>query len=252
MADNLNTQTVDENLEGQQQVTGIENQSQESQERLYAGRFKTPEELENAYKNSSTEGQRLATRARQLEFELQQARTPREAEKIQDKIDDLNKYFDPETAKVLGGWHRNETTRMIQEALNNWQQNNQAQSTFVSQVTEVWEETKKLYPDVADPKSKLYQRANEILLERNLAQASQDGSIQLLTPFAYRIAVEAAVAEQGRQAPDNANLQTRKNQAGLIAGRGSRTTTFGKLNEDQYMALSDEQRDAYDRASSPK
>ena len=109
-------------------------------------------------------------------------------------------------------------------------------------MSEVWEETKKLFPDVANPKSKLYIRANEILFERKLAVRDDDGTVRLLTPFAYRLAVEAASAELSRQASPSAN----KGRVGAIAGRGSKSTPQGKLTYEQYMALSADAKDAYD------
>ena len=137
---------------------------------------------------------------------------------------------------------------MIQEALENYVQTSRSQSEFQTQVNQSWEETKKLYPDVANPQSKLYVRANEILFERGLAKVDDgSGQVQLLTPFAYRIAVEAASAELSRQAPQEAQAQTRKSQAGAVQGRASNFSPKGKLTYDQYSRLSDEEKDAYDR-----
>lgn len=247
---NPTAQTVEGSQEEQQQQEGqvateqATQPTQPQEEKVYAGRFKTPEELEEAYRYSSQEGIRLAQELNRLKQQLQQAQTPKQVEAIQDKIDDLTQYFDPETAKVLTGYFKG----MLQKELQNFQQQSKSQSEFVSQVNEIWEETKKLYPEASDPKSKLYQRANEILFERNLAEMGTDGTVKLLTPFAYRIAVEAASMELSRQAPENAQLQIKKGQATAVQGKGSKATPTGKLTYEQYQALSDEQKDAYDQA----
>lgn len=210
------------------------------EEKLYAGRFKTPEELESAYKNSSTEGQRLAQEVKRLQTELQQAKTPAKKEEIQDKIDDLAKHFDSETARILSTW----TKQQIQDAIRQDRESFARDSAFQSQVSSVWEETKKLFPDVANPESKLYQRANEILFERNLAERV-DGNLRLLTPFAYRMATEAAYSELGIKASENAPTKVKKGQAGMIQGQGSKSFGGGKLTYEQFMKLSDEEKDAY-------
>jgi len=219
---------------------------EQQEEKLYAGRFKTPEELEGAYKNSSTEGQRLAQEVKRLQTELQRATTPAKKEVIQDKIDDLTKHFDPETARILNGYFDN----LVEKKFNSYQENFRIQNEFQKQLSGVWEETKKLFPDVANPESKLYVRANEIMFERNLAELDANGNLRLLTPFAYRIATEAASVELGRQASENAPVQVKKGQAGMVQGKGSKSFGGGKLTFEQYQKLSDEEKDAYDRQTS--
>ena len=129
--DNPNTQTVEGNQEGQQQqptATGTEttetSQPLGQEEKLYAGRFKTPEELEEHYKLSSQEGIRLNQenqRLNQLMQQFQRARTPAKQEAIRGKIDDvLSKHFEPDTAKVLSEWgnsRNNIIKEMIREEL---------------------------------------------------------------------------------------------------------------------------------------
>lgn len=216
------------------------------EEKLYAGRFKTPEELEEAYKLSSNEGIRLAGEVKRLTTEFQQAQTPVEKEEVRDKINDLSQHFDEDTAKILENYVNNRLETKIAEM----GQSNKAQSEFESEVSENWEETKKLYPDVANPQSKLYLRANEIMFERKLAELEADGTVKLLTPFAYRIAVEAADSELSRQATEAAPNQTKKSQAGIVQGKGSKTVSQGKLTYEEYNKLSDDEKDAYD--SRPK
>lgn len=211
------------------------------EEKLLAGRFKTPEELETAYKESSTEGQRLAGEVKRLTQMVQSALTPTEKKEVADKVTDLTKHFDTETARVLSSYFGN----LVEQRFAKSSQETQAQSEFKTQVSENWEETKKLYPEAANPKSKLYVRANEILFERGLAAQDTDGTVRLLTPFAYRIAVEAASLELSRQTSPSAN----KGKVGAIAGRGSKSVGQGKLTYEQYQALpSDEARDAYDKS----
>ena len=210
------------------------------EEKLFAGRFKSPEELEDAYKHSSTEGQRLAGEVKRLTQMVKSSLTPGEKKEVEDKVTDLTKHFDPETSRVLSNYFGN----LVEQRFAKSSQETQAQGEFQTQVTTVWEETKKLYPEAANPKSKTYIRANEIMFERGLATVDEAGTVVLLTPFAYRIAVEAADAELSRQTPS-----TKKGRVGAIAGRGSTPTTQGKLTYEQYQALpSDEARDAYDKA----
>ncbi len=208
------------------------------EEKLYAGRFKDPEELEVAYKESSTEGQRLAGEVKRLTQMLQSSLTPGEKKEVEEKVTDLTKHFDTETARVLDGYFKSLVD-------NRFATNNQAtkeESDFNTQVLENWEETKKLFPEVVDPKGKLYIRANEIMFERGLAK--MDGkTVVLTTPFAYRMSVEAASVELSRQTPSPG-----KNKLGAIAGKGGKSAPQGKLTYEQYQALpSDEARDAYDQ-----
>ena len=237
----LNPEAQEGQQQGTEQGTGQETSGQqEQQEKLYAGRFKTPEELEEAYKHSSTEGQRLNQRMKQLEQQLAQARTPARKEAIQEKIDDLEKYFDKDTSRVLKGY--------IDNRLSEFQTSTQGQFQFQQQVSTVWEETKKDFPEVANPQSKLYQRANEILFERGLAILGENGGMQLTTPYAYRMAVEAAFAELNRQSPEDKQTAGQKSLAGKVQGKGGNFSPRGKLTIEQYMALTDDQKDAYDTA----
>ncbi|KKN09687.1 hypothetical protein LCGC14_1044180 [marine sediment metagenome] len=213
-------------------------------EKLYAGKYKTPEELESAYASSNSEATRMAQEIKRLNTLIQKA-PPQQKEAIQDKIDDLSKYFDPETAKILTTYTKDKIAEAIKTERQSWK----GDTDFVKQVTDVWEETKKLYPEAANPQSKLYLRANEILFERNLAEISEDGTVQLLTPFAYRIAVEAASAELGRQAPANAETKNKKGRAVQVAGKGSIIRTGGKLSYAEYMKLDDDAKDAYDKST---
>ena len=229
-------------LEGAEGAGGKTPETPEGQEevKIYAGRFKSPEEMETAYKHSSQEGIRLAGEVRRLQQMVQSAITPAQKQEAADKVTDLTKHFDPETSRVLDEYFEGLVEKRF--AKNN--QENKAQSEFQAEVSKNWEETKKLYPEAANPKSKVYIRANEILFERNLAEVKTDGTVHVTSPFAYRTAVEAAVLELSRQAP-SAN----KGKVGAIAGRGSRPVAQGKLTYEQYMALpSDDARDAYDKS----
>ena len=218
----------------------------EQKEKLYAGVFKTPEELETGYVNSNKEATRMAQEIKRLNTLVQQANTPKEKAVVQDKIDDLTQHFDPETARILSGYFKN----LLKTEFEGFQNQSRVQSEFQEQVSSVWEETKKLFPDAANSESKLYTRANEILFERNLAEVDTDGNIRLLTPFAYRIAVEAASVELGRHASENAETQARKGQAGMVQGKGSKGMGAGKLTYEQYNKLSDDEKDAYDKSTS--
>ena len=213
-------------------------------EKLYAGKYKTPEELESAYASSNSEATRMAQEIKRLNT-LQQKAPPVQKEAIQDKIDDLSKYFDPETAKILTNYTNDRIANAITKERQSWK----GETDFTSEVTKVWEETKKLYPEAANPQSKLYLRANEILFERGLAEIAENGTVQLLTPFAYRIAVEAASAELGRQAPVNAEVKDKKGRAVQIAGKGSKVRTTGKLSYAEYSKLDDDAKDAYDKST---
>lgn len=211
------------------------------EEKLYAGRFKTPEELEDAYKHSSTEGQRLSGEVKRLTQMVQSALTPGEKKEAEEKVTDLTKHFDPETARVLSNYFGN----LVEQRFAKSSQETKEQGDFQTQVSTVWEETKKLFPEAANPKSKTYIRANKILFERGLATLGADGTVRLLTPFAYRIAVEAASVELSRQTLPSG----KKGKVGAIQGPGSKPTIQGKLTYEQYMALpSDEARDAYDKS----
>ncbi len=150
-----------------------------------------------------------------------------------------------ETAKILTTYTKDKIAEAIKTERQSWK----GDTDFVKQVTDVWEETKKLYPEAANPQSKLYLRANEILFERGLAEVSENGTVQLLTPFAYRIAVEAASAELGRQAPANAETKNKKGRAVQVAGKGSIIRTGGKLSYAEYMKLDDDAKDAYDKST---
>ena len=233
--------------EGQQQEMGTgtqqesTQQTQQQEEKLYAGKYKTVEELESGYSNSNQEATRMAQEIKRLTQMVQSALTPTEKKEVEDKVTDLTKHFDPETARVLSNYFGN----LVEQRFAKSSQEAQADSDFKTQVSKVWNETTKLYPEATNPKSKLYIRANEILFERKLAQQDTDGTVRLLTPFAYRIAVEAASLELSRQTSPSA----KKGRTGAIQGKGSTPTTQGKLTYEQYMALpSDDARDAYDKS----
>lgn len=256
---NPNTQTVEGNQDQEQEQVvnaGTEQATQQEQERLYAGRFKTPEELEEHYKYSSNEGIRLAQEVKRLNAELQQARTPKEQQVVQDKIDELYQYFEPETAKILSNYvgkqAKTQAQNIVRQILSERDNQERARSEFSRAVSENWEETKQLYPEVANPQSKLYQRANEILFERKLAEVANDGTVRLLSPFAYRMAVEAASVELGRQANQTAETQEKKNRAINVQGKTTRNSSSGRLTYEQYLKLSDEEKDAYDQQNIPK
>jgi len=238
---NVQEETVDPELDadGNPVVT-----PEVPEKKLWAGKYETPEEMESAYQSSNSEATRMAQEIKRLNTQLQKA-PPKQKEAIQDKIDDLTKYFDPETAKILTNYTKDKITEAITKERESWKSG----TDFTSQVTEVWEETKKLYPEAANPRSKLYLRANEILFERGLAEISESGQVQLLTPFAYRIAVEAADSEISRQSPENAETKDKKNRANLVAGKGSKIRTGGKLTYSEYSKLSDEEKDAYDKST---
>lgn len=213
-------------------------------EKLLAGKYKSPEELEQGYISSNREATRMAQEISRLTTELQQARTPKQVAEVKEEISDITKHFEPETAKILKAWGEN----LVNTAIQNYSQTSTQENEFRTQVTEIWEETKKVYPDVTKPNSELYKRADQILFERKLA-FMDNGILRLITPFAYRIAVEAAAEELSRQAPAQAATQTKKNQATFVPGRGSHGLPSGKLTYAQYSELSDEEKDAYDQST---
>jgi len=217
----------------------------EKEERLYAGKYKTPEELEGAYESSNREATRMAQEIKRLTTLSQQTLTPEKKEAIQDEINDLTKYFDPDTAKILTGYIDNK----LKTSIGGFQEQSRVQGEFQKEVSDVWGETVKVYPDAANKDSKLYVRANEILFERKLAEIDGENNIRLLTPFAYRIAVEAAYQELGRQSSEIAATNVKKNQANKIQGKGSKAQGGGKLTYEQYQKLSDEAKDAYDKSN---
>lgn len=212
------------------------------EEKLYAGKYKTVEEMESGYLNSNSEATKMAQEINRLKQMVQSSLTPGEEQEVKDKIIKLENHFDGETSKVLTQYFN----QLMQSKLAENAQTTQTETAFATQVSDSWQETLKLYPEAADPKGKLYIRANEIMFERGLAEVDPtDGKVVLLTPFAYRMAVEAASLELGKQTPVNPN----KPRVGAIAGRAGAPAAQGKLSYEQYMALpSDEDRDAYDNA----
>jgi len=230
--------------EGQAGAEGVNQDGSGKEEKLYAGVYKTPEELEQGYINSNREATRMAQEIKRLSTLAQQA-PPKEKEKIEEKITDLTKHFDPDTAKILSGYFKN----LLKTEFDGFQENSRVQGEFQKQVTDVWAETEKLFPDVKNQQSKLYVRANDILFERQLAEITPSGEVKLLTPFAYRIAVEAAYTELGRQASENAAAPGKKGRAGMIQGKGSKGFGGGKLSFEQYQKLSDDDKDAYDKST---
>ncbi len=210
------------------------------EEKLYAGKYKTQEELETGYINSNAEATRMAQEIVRLKQMVQSSLTPGEALEAKDKIVKLENHFDEGTSKVLNQYFE----QLMKTKLAENTQVAQTETAFATQVSNSWQETLKLYPEAADPKGKLYVRANEIMFERELAQVDPaDGKVVLSTPFAYRMAVEAASLELGKQATPSVN----KPRINAIQGPGGKPAVQGKLTYEQYMALpSDEERDAYD------
>ena len=211
------------------------------EEKLLAGKYKTVEELEAGYSSSNSEATRMAQEINRLKQMVQSSLTPGEKQEVKEKVIDLDKHFDPETSRVLNSYF----SQLVDKRVTDTAQATKEQSDFQTQVTSNWQETLKAYPEAADTKGKLYLRANEILFERGLASVDQAGKVVLVTPFAYRMAVEAASLELSKQATPSAN----KTKINAIAGKGGKSAPQGKLTYESYMALpSDEERDAYDQS----
>ncbi len=232
------TQTNPEDNQEVLEPTG-DGQEQVVEEKLYAGRFKTPEELEEHYKLSSTEGQRLAAEVKRLQSLVKGA----SAQPMQphNKQGGYDGFFDNDTDKALE-WK-------IQNLLTSYAQSQKSEESYRKQVAESWEDTKKEYPDLANQQSELFQLADKILFERGLATKDEaTGVLTLATPFAYRIAVDAAYAQLSKQAPAKQALAAKKGQATAISGRStSGYVPTGRLTDDQYGKLSEDEKDAYDK-----
>jgi hypothetical protein len=218
-----------------QQITTVD-----QPEKLYAGRFKTPEELEEHYKLSSTEGQRLAQEVKRLQALVRTADvTKTDTSQPQSKQGGYDSFFDKDTSEAIKWYIRNHITEFAQSQ--------KSEESYRKQVADSWEDTKKEYPELSNPQSELFQLADKILFERSLATRSEDGTLTLATPYAYRIAVDAAYAQLQKQGPARQAAAAKKNQAVSVSGRatGGYVPT-GRLTEEQYNKLSDEQKDAYD------
>jgi hypothetical protein len=226
---------------GEEQVAG-QGAPVEGEPKLYAGRYRTPEELEEGYKNSSTEGKRLFAEVQRLQAIVQKAQgqgTTQPGSQPQPKGQGYENFFDKDTSEAIK-W-------VIRNNLHEFAQSQKSEESYRKKVADVWEETKKEYPDLNNQSSELFQLADKILFERGLASRDAEGTLILATPYAYRIAVDAAYASLSKQAPTRAAQAVKKGQATAVSGRatGGYTPT-GRLTEEQYNKLSDEQKDAYD------
>ena len=209
--------------------------------RLFAGRYKTPEELEEGYKQSSNEGKRLFQEVQRLNAivqSFQKQGTPQQGQP-QGKQGGYDGFFDVDTLAALK-W-------LINGHLTEYSQARESESEFQRQVSAVWEETKKEYPDLNDQNSELFQLADKILFERGLASRNDKGQLILITPYAYRIAVDTAYAQLSKQTPTRTAQAVKKGQATAVSGRAtSGYVPTGRLTDEQYNKLTDEQKDAYD------
>lgn len=209
---------------------------EETQPKLFAGKYKTPEELEEAYTNSNREATRMAQELKRLNAVVQQIQS--KPVNQQKPTTGFESFFDDDTREAIK-WY-------IQNALAEFAQSQKSQTAFERQVTEVWENTKRDYPEVADPQSELYQLADKLLMENGLATYDQNGQLVLMTPHAYRIAVEAAYAQLAKKAPETQEAGMKKNRAVAVQGKTTRTIPTGKLTLEQYNKLPDEEKDRYD------
>jgi len=208
---------------------------------LYAGRTSDPKELERLYGESSNEGKRLAAEVKRLQEIVQSIQGQNRATPVQPSPNKggYEDFFDKETDAAIKWYIRNH--------LNEFAQSQKSESAYQKQVADCWAETLKEYPDLNNQQSELFQLADKILFERGLATRDDSGVLILATPYAYRIAVDAAYAQLSKQAPNKQAIVAKKGQATSVSGRatGGYTPT-GVLTEETYNKLSDEQKDAYD------
>jgi len=229
---------------------GSEEGQQQATERLYAGRYKTPDELEAGYKESQREATRMAQELKRMQQVLQSVQSkPGTSPKTED-IPDFVKAFEPETAKNLQAMIRYEAKKLVEDSLSRYS-SAQTQAQQVSKLIESdWSKLCTEHPDLKNTSSKLYQTADRLLFALGLAQRDANGELSLAHPFAYRLAVNAALTELNQTSASAAGVnQPKKNLAGKVAGTGSPRTTGKKLTKEEYLRLSDEDKDAYDLAS---
>jgi len=211
--------------------------SVEGEPKLYAGRYKTPEELEEGYKNSSTEGKRLFAEVQRL---TQLVKGTGAQPASQPKGKGYEDFFDKDTAEAIK-WY-------IQNHITQFAQSQSSEVEYQRQVDGIWKDTVKECPDLNNQESELFQLADKILFERGLGAWNAKGKMELATPWAYKIAVDAAYAQLSKQAPAKLAAATRKGQATAISGRStSGYVPTGRLTDDQYSKLSEDEKDAYDK-----
>ncbi len=204
--------------------------------RLLAGKYKTPEELEEAYANSNREATRMAQVLKQLTAQLTGKPTVQPDGPAKTGFEG---FFDKETGDALK-W-------LIQNHLAEFATSQKSHESYTRQVSEIWAQTQKDFPDVTDSESELFKLADKILFERGLAERNDKGELVLATPYAYRIAVEAASTILAQQAPQKLAVGLKKTQATAVSGRATGFTPQGKLTPEQYDKLSDEDKDKYDQ-----
>lgn len=232
---NPDVQEGQEPLGGEGQGEGQVAEGQQGEPRLFAGKYKTQEELEEAYINSNREATRMAQVLKQLTAQL----TGKPAVKTDGSVKvGYEEFFDKETGDALK-W-------LIQNHLAEFATSQKSHDSYVRQVGEIWAQTQKDFPDVANSESELFKLADRILFERGLAERNEKGELILATPYAYRIAVEAASTILAQQAPQKQAVGLRKTQATAISGRATGFTPQGKLTPEAYGKLSDEDKDKYD------
>ncbi len=217
-------------------------EGQGEEPKLYAGKYKTPEELEEAYSNSNKEATRMAQEIKRLSGIAQTAGRP----SVKPEVSNPEKsgfagFFDKDTEAAIN-W-------LFQNHITDFATSQKSQSAYVNQVSEIWDQTKKEYPDLNNPESELFRLADRLLFERGLAERKENGDIALVTPYAYRIAVEAASTILSKELPAKQAMNVKKNQATAVSGRATGFTPQGKLSLEAYNKLSEEDKDKYDQWS---
>lgn len=242
--DPINGETQAANPSGEEVLDPINEEQAEETSRLYAGKYKTPEEIEQGYIESNKEATRMAQEIKRLTRILQtnQAeRTPANSVTPNTAKTNFEGFFEKDTEAALK-W-------LVQNHITDFATSQKSQTTYVGQVSAIWEQTKKEYPDLNNPESELFKLADKLLFERGLAERHENGDIALVTPYAYRIAVEAASAILSREVPAKQAVSMKKNQAISVSGRATGFIPQGRLSPEAYNKLSEDDKDKYDQWS---
>lgn len=179
---------------------------------------------------------------------------PKQSQKPQQGDADFEKElseYDPDFVKRITGW----TQKQIDSAIKKYREESVSMQKYNSEmldnrnkaIAEFGSEFEFAKYGKMNPNSPLYQMADQIL-QNKYVTFNPDGSFQKYNnPEAEYLAVVEAYAVLSRKAKTQQPDTNNKGKLGAIQGKGSKSSGIKKqLSKDEYFALSDEERDAYD------
>lgn len=228
---------------------------QQQEEKLLAGKYKNAEELEKAYKEQESGYDKLKNEINDMRSQLQQFQQMQQGEPFKKKEpeEDYSQYFDKDSLEIIKKISQEEAQKASREGLSGYEKMNKFQQGLIGGWQKAQSEFGSDYDFVVNgkpnPESELYKRAEEIL-GRKYTQKFPNGEVIFTTPDAHYLSVVEAYAQlarEGKSRKSSETSQDKRKRLSNLSGKGGQPSGKGKLTQEQYLALSDAEKDAYDR-----